>query len=173
MFNSSFNNATGHVLANKPVQVLAAIVLNSGGAQEILLQNWPHDAPEPIFLAVDYDTQGYEGANRVGISVGARVDDVGCLRLPLRQARAGQQDALLPSRALEALQAAEGINRYTPAEHGELLLQAVQKLYTALQAGPRAVDQCGQHVQDVRLALRNLRASVGDVVALDLDALSD
>ena len=122
MFNSSFNNATGNVLVNKQVQVLAAIVLNSGGAQEILLQNWPHDAPEPIFLAVDYDTQGYEGANRVGISVGARVDDVGCLRLPLRQVRAGQQDALLPSRALEALQAAEGINRYTPAEHGELLL---------------------------------------------------
>ena len=55
----------------------------------------------------------------------------------------------------------------------ELLLQAVQKLYTALQAGPRAVDQCGRHVQDVRLALRNLRASVGDVVALDLDALYD
>ena len=74
---------------------------------------------------------------------------------------------MLPSKVLEALQTAEGINRYTLAEHGEFLMKAVQALCAMLDEAPDATERCSQQVRDVRLALRNLRACVGDAVALD------
>lgn len=148
------------------LQVLAAVVLDGGAVQEVLLQNWPGELPEPVFLVLDYDTQGYEGAHRVCIGVSAKVSDFGCFRLTVTHVRAGQ-DALLPSKVLEALQTAEGINRYTLAEHGEFLMKAVQALYAMLDEAPDATERCSHQVRDVRLALRNLRACVGDAVALD------